>query len=174
VSVSQLCAECPWHWSLRAGVNMLGHCDAYLHHSRVMIAAGQRCTCQGHCCCSCCCARARPGEMTALRPKYSSAECSRKTVVLTTWGASAEEMAALEGRDAPLLSITACRVTDFNGAPFPHSAPPASNQLQPADLPRCLRMVRTPATASGTPLCGLHAMLPLPHSLSRCHCLIWL
>lgn len=32
------------------------------------------------------------------------------------WGGSAEEMAQLEGCDTPLLSITACRVTDFNGA----------------------------------------------------------
>lgn len=35
------------------------------------------------------------------------------------WGGSAEEMAQLEGCDTPLLSITACRVTDFNGAHHP-------------------------------------------------------
>lgn len=47
--------------------------------------------------------------------------CSRKTVVLTMWGASAEDMAQLEGREAPLLSVTACRVTDFNGARRRHA-----------------------------------------------------
>lgn len=45
--------------------------------------------------------------------------CSKKTVALTLWGAAAEEaggnLEALEGTN-PVLSVSSCRVTDYNGA----------------------------------------------------------
>ncbi len=42
---------------------------------------------------------------------------SLKTVTLTLWGRVAEDQGGLlEALDAPVLAISACRVTNFNGA----------------------------------------------------------
>ena len=44
--------------------------------------------------------------------------CSCKTVRLTLWGAFAEEQgASLEMEDTPIIAISACRASDFDGAP---------------------------------------------------------
>jgi hypothetical protein len=44
---------------------------------------------------------------------------SSKTVAVTLWGATAEEVGGrLEQEADPILSIANCRVTDFNGAPM--------------------------------------------------------
>ncbi len=43
--------------------------------------------------------------------------CRAKTVVVTLWGSTAEEVGAqLEQQPDALISISSCRVTDFNGA----------------------------------------------------------
>lgn len=48
--------------------------------------------------------------------------CSKKTVAITLWGNAAEEaggtLESLEGTH-PVLSISNCRVTDFNGEHTP-------------------------------------------------------
>lgn len=43
--------------------------------------------------------------------------CSSRTVKVTVWGAAAEVLAPLEGTSTSLFSATACRVSDFDGAP---------------------------------------------------------
>lgn len=46
--------------------------------------------------------------------------CSGKTVTVTLWGAAAEEAGAeLEALTHPLVSLSSCRVTDYNGAAGP-------------------------------------------------------
>lgn len=41
---------------------------------------------------------------------------SLKTVSLTLWGESAEEQGAtIEAEDAPVIIVTSCRVTEYNG-----------------------------------------------------------
>ena len=43
--------------------------------------------------------------------------CSGKTVTVTLWGTAAEEAGAeLEALTHPLVSLSSCRVTDYNGA----------------------------------------------------------
>lgn len=43
--------------------------------------------------------------------------CRAKTVVVTLWGSTAEGVGAqLEQQPDALISISSCRVTDFNGA----------------------------------------------------------
>ena len=41
--------------------------------------------------------------------------CSQKTVTLTLWGETAQERgAALEAEDCPVITVTSCRVSDYN------------------------------------------------------------
>lgn len=46
--------------------------------------------------------------------------CSGKTVTVTLWGTAAEAAGAeLEALTHPLVSLSSCRVTDYNGATGP-------------------------------------------------------
>ena len=43
-------------------------------------------------------------------------ECSQKTVTMTLWGETAQEKGPLlEAQDCPIIIVTACRVSDYNG-----------------------------------------------------------
>ena len=43
-------------------------------------------------------------------------ECSQKTVTMTLWGETAQDKGSLlEAQDCPVITVTACRVSDYNG-----------------------------------------------------------
>ena len=59
----------------------------------------------------------RPAASALLDSSYELAR-SGKTVTVTLWGRAAEEQGAqLEALPHPLVSLSQCRVTDYNGAP---------------------------------------------------------
>ena len=44
------------------------------------------------------------------------ASCSQKTVTMTLWGETAHDKGPLlEAQDCPVITVTACRVSDYNG-----------------------------------------------------------
>lgn len=58
----------------------------------------------------------RKSDNTELqRRDVTLLDSSSKTVRLTVWGQLAEDLASLEGMTAPVMSVTYCRVSDFDG-----------------------------------------------------------
>lgn len=58
----------------------------------------------------------RKSDNTELnRRDVTLVDASSKTVRLTFWGQLGEDLVSLEGMEAPVISVTSCRVSDFDG-----------------------------------------------------------